>query len=65
MGARLLRCLCPRCSCLVVESASASTLIVCSRCGYKFRPFAQEKIPLWVLGVLVVLTANLCAIILL
>ena len=65
MGARLLRCLCPRCYCLVVESASASTLIVCSRCGHKFRPLAQEKVPLWVFGVLLVMVANLFAIILL
>ncbi len=64
MDARLLRCRCPRCSYLVVEVATISTLLVCPACCHKFRPSAQKKIPLWVMGVLVILVVNLCLIIL-
>lgn len=63
MGARLIRCLCPHCSCLVVEAASASAWLMCPHCCNTFRPSVPKKIPFWVYGVLVFLGANLGAII--
>jgi hypothetical protein len=64
MGARLLRCLCPHCAFLVVETARVSALLECPRCCHKFRPSGRKKVPLWVFGVLAVVAANLCAILL-
>ena len=60
MEARLLRCRCPRCSYLVVETATESSLLDCPRCCHRFCPSGQKEVPLWVLGVLAVLLANLC-----
>ena len=62
MDARLLRCRCPRCSYLVVETATESSLLACPRCCHRFRPSGQKEVPLWVLGVLAVLLVNLCLV---
>jgi hypothetical protein len=64
MSVRLLRCVCPYCSFLVVEVATMSTLLVCPRCGHTFPPSRQSHVGFWVLGALVLLVANLCVMIL-
>ncbi len=64
MAARLVRCLCPRCLHLVVDVLGTSGYLICPSCARPFRPSARAGIPLWVFGALVVLTANLCVIVL-
>jgi hypothetical protein len=49
---------CPFCSEIVIQSRNAEGPNFCQKCGKLFVPPPPEKVPTWVLGVLVFLTAN-------
>ena len=53
-----MRCLCPRCCQLVVQIRNRSGLNFCPNCGSLFSAPPERPLPLWILGVLVILTVN-------
>ena len=52
-----MRCSCPHCSQLVVQDRNSSDINFCTYCHKLFEGI-EEKMPSWILGVLVVLMAN-------
>ncbi len=53
-----MRCYCPHCSHRVVQARNLDGPNFCEHCKKLFFPPIPEKIPPWVLGVLVILMAN-------
>jgi hypothetical protein len=53
-----MRCLCPRCCQLVRKAENVEGLQYCRTCRRLFIVPPQPSVPPWILGVLVVLTAN-------
>jgi hypothetical protein len=54
-----MRVPCPRCKCLVVQSKNQDGPNFCPNCYQLFYLPEQQKLPPWILGVLVILMANL------
>jgi ribosomal protein L37AE/L43A len=52
-----MRFICPNCSELVVQDRSWSGMYFCRHCRRLFEGI-EEKLPPWILGVLVIVTAN-------
>jgi hypothetical protein len=50
--------LCPRCCPLGVRGRNRSGLNCCEKCGSLFLVPPGRSLPLWILGVLVILAAN-------
>jgi hypothetical protein len=53
-----MRCRCPHCSEVVKQIRNWDGPNFCPSCQQLFDPPSEEKMPPWVLGVLVFLTAN-------
>jgi uncharacterized protein (DUF983 family) len=53
-----MNCLCPHCTRLIVQDRNVEGLNYCTHCGKLFLMPPPGKLPPWILGVLVVLTAN-------
>jgi hypothetical protein len=55
---RAVRCLCPHCRQLVVQVRNRTGPNFCPQCGKLFSPPSALTVPLWILGVLVILAAS-------
>lgn len=53
-----MRCNCPHCAQLVRQDENVEGLNYCTKCQRLFLVPPKEKLPPWILGVLVVLTGN-------
>ncbi len=53
-----MRCTCPRCLQLVSKGEDAEGLQSCTNCRTLFLAPPQYSVPLWIFGVLAILTAH-------
>jgi hypothetical protein len=54
-----MRVPCPRCRCLVAQPKNKDGPNFCPNCYQLFYAPVEQKMPPWILGVLVILVANL------
>ena len=54
-----MRTQCPQCQAMVVQAKNRDGPNFCPTCGHLFYLPEEQKMPPWILGVLVILVANL------
>jgi hypothetical protein len=54
-----MRVPCPQCKTLVIQAKNRDGPNFCPNCCRLFYPPEEQKVPSWILGVLVILVANL------
>lgn len=54
-----MRCICPKCAAVLVQNRNPEGLNYCTECQTLFLVPAERQVPVWVLGVVTFLMANM------